>query len=92
MKCIECNQKVNIRNIQRLCKSKDHEDHVYCKSCYENIKKETNDIIYCKGENCNSIIYKKELKDNNKDDIINKYFLSTTLLISHLGLISNQVK
>ncbi len=91
MKCIECNQKVNIRNIQRLCSEVSHE-HIYCKNCYENLKNES-DIVYCKGENCNSIIYKKEDKNSNdKEENMNKFILSTSLLMSHLLLLSNEVK
>ncbi len=33
MHCLNCNKKLNVRNIVRLCKSS--ETHIYCKECFE---------------------------------------------------------
>ena len=79
MFCIECNKKLNVKNIVRLCKSSDN--HVYCKLCFENHHLHKN-IINCPS--CNSFISKKDIPkevnqdfENKKDELFTKTFIAT---------------
>jgi hypothetical protein len=89
MKCITCEQKLNIKNIHRLCKSDD--THVYCKDCVNNIIKNEYpgaDTILCKK--CDSIIFKKTNSNDSQFDEF-KILLNTFLLGAHISTISNQI-
>lgn len=79
MLCLECNNNLNVKNIVRLCKS--FNNHIYCKSCFENYQL-NKDIISCPS--CNSFISKKEeIKEvnedfeNKKDALLAKTFIAT---------------
>ncbi len=93
MKCLSCDKKLTIKNIQRLCKKND--DHVYCKECIENKIKNLNEkeIILCKDFDCDtlcdSIIYQKNIIDINEEK--EKINLGIALLASHLSLISSKI-
>ncbi len=95
MKCISCNNKLNIRNIHRLCKS--DQTHVYCSECAKNILEEESknkNIILCKK--CDSVIYeKKENNDksniDNKEKNLNSFILGSLLTISHMNTICQKI-
>ena len=79
MLCLHCNQKLNVKNIVRLCKLSDN--HIYCKSCFDDLSCNLRDssspnevekhnlnnhTISCPS--CNSFISnKEEVKDVNED-------------------------
>ncbi len=75
MKCLECNKKLNVKNIKRICKMSD--EHIYCDDClYQHLlNNKSSDEIYCKQ--CNSLIYKK-----------NEYTEEEILMFKSFGLLS----
>ncbi len=93
MKCLLCDKKLTIKNIQRLCKCDD--SHIYCKMCIENKLKNLvdKDIILCKDLNndilCESIIYQKKKIDKNEE--LDKINLGISLLSIHLSSIANKI-
>ena len=83
MFCLQCNQKLNVKNIVRLCKSSD--THIYCKECFENHHLNKH-IINCAS--CNSFILNKDdIKEvnqdfeNKKDELLAKSFIATYSLL-----------
>ena len=93
MKCLSCDKKLTIKNIQRLCKS--DENHVYCKECInykiQNLKEKESVIckdLYCSSI-CDSVIYQKNKVDINEEK--EKINLGMILLGTHLSLISSKI-
>ncbi len=105
MFCINCNQKLNVKNIVRLCKSSD--THIYCKSCFDDLRcnspvdqrsyKEVEnhqlnkDIINCPS--CNSFISKKEEIKEVNEDFANKKdeLLAKTFIATYCVLHKNNI-
>jgi hypothetical protein len=90
MLCLHCNQKLNVKNIIRLCKLSDN--HIYCKSCFQNHQLQNN-MITCPS--CNSFISnKEEVKDVNedfekkKDELFTKAFIATYCILHKNNYIS----
>ncbi len=80
MKCINCNEKVNCRNVIRLCKE-NPDTHIFCKSCFQNhlFENKESNIVLCPS--CNSFVYKKRnIQDIDFDDSILKTFLCALTL------------
>ncbi len=76
MFCLDCNQKLNVKNIVRLCKKS--ENHVYCKNCFAKNSENKNEIN-CKS--CNSLILNKSVKD---EDYENMLLVNNALLFTHI--------
>ncbi len=90
MFCLGCNQKLNVKNIVRLCKS--YDNHIYCKSCFDNNQLQNN-IIICPS--CNSFISNKvepkEVNENiedKKDELLAKTFITTYSILYKNNYIS----
>jgi hypothetical protein len=76
MKCVECNGKLNCRNVIRLCKE-NPESHIFCNTCFKNhlLKHFESSDILCPV--CNTLIYKKRnINESDFDDSILKIILS----------------
>ncbi len=67
MNCLNCNKKLNVKNILRLCKSS--ETHIYCKDCFEKYNVES---IENKCPSCDSFISKKEEIKSVNEEFENK--------------------
>ncbi len=83
MFCLTCNQKLNVKNIVRLCKSS--ESHIYCKTCFKN---HNLSFMVNKCPLCDSFISKKEEhKEINSEFENKKNELFTKICVTSYSLL-----